>query len=87
MAEREQIFMEAQADISRKRLQAKTGCTLQVLVDTSNEQGAIARSAADAPEIDGLVYVMDGQHLRAGDMIEVLIDHADQHDLHGRLSH
>ena len=87
MAEREQIFMEAQADISRKRLQAKTGCTLQALVDTSNEQGAIARSAADAPEIDGLVYVMDGQHLRAGDMIEVLIEHADQHDLHGRLSH
>jgi len=85
MADREQAFMEVQADISRKRLQAKTGRTAEVLVDASDERGAIARSTADAPEIDGQVYIMDGQHLQAGDMVEVLIDSADQHDLYGRL--
>jgi len=85
MAERERVFMQVQADISRSRLQAKTGRTVTALVDASDAQGAIARSAADAPEIDGQVYVTDGQHLQAGDMIEVLIDSADQHDLYGRL--
>ncbi len=85
MAEREQIFMQLQADISRQRLQAKTGSIVTALVDASDAQGATARSAADAPEIDGQVYIVDGQHLQAGDMVEVLVDHADQHDLYGRL--
>ena len=56
-----------------------------MLVDGSDDQGAVARSAADAPEIDGQVYIMDGQDLQAGDMVEVLIDSADQHDLYGHL--
>ena len=86
MAERERVFMELQADISRQRLQAKTGRIIKALVDASDASGATARSTADAPEIDGQVYVMDGQHLQAGDMIEVLIESADQHDLYGRLS-
>ena len=85
MAEREQAFMEVQADISRERLQAKTGKTVKSLVDAVDEQGAIARSTADAPEIDGRVYVTGGQRLQTGDMVEVLIDRADQHDLYGRL--
>jgi len=85
MAEREQVFMEVQADISRRRLQAKIGRTIEVLVDASDEHGAIARSAADAPEIDGQVYIADGQHLQAGDVVEVLIDSVDQHDLYGSL--
>jgi ribosomal protein S12 methylthiotransferase len=86
MAEREQVFMELQADISRKRLQSKIGNSLEVLVDASDDEGAIARSAADAPEIDGQVYIHDGQHLQAGDMVEVKIENADQHDLYGSLS-
>jgi len=85
MAEREQVFMEVQADISRRRLQTKIGRTIEALVDASDEHGAIARSAADAPEIDGQVYIADGQHLQAGDRVEVLIDSVDQHDLYGSL--
>lgn len=85
MAEREQVFMEVQADISRRRLQAKIGRTIEALVDASDEHGAIARSAADAPEIDGQVYITDGQNLQAGDVVEVLIDSVDQHDLYASL--
>ena len=85
MAEREQVFMEVQADISRRRLQSKIGRTIEALVDVSDEHGAIARSAADAPEIDGQVYISDGQHLQAGDIVDVLIDSVDQHDLYGSL--
>jgi ribosomal protein S12 methylthiotransferase len=85
MAEREQAFMQLQADISYKRLQAKLGSVQQVLVDGINEQGAIARSHADAPEIDGLVYIQDGHHLNAGDLVDVRITDADEYDLSGQL--
>lgn len=85
MAEREQAFMELQADISYNRFQAKTGSTQEVLVDAIDEQGAIARSHADAPEIDGLVYVTDGHELQPGDIVNVKIDAADQYDLSGRI--
>lgn len=86
MAERERIFMERQAEISRKRLQAKTGSVQQVLVDGVDEHGAIARSFADAPEIDGQVYVLDGHHLKAGDRINVRITNSDEYDLSGLIS-
>lgn len=85
MAEREQAFMQLQADISFNRLQAKIGSVQQVLVDSSDEQGAVARSHADAPEIDGLVYIRDGQQLKAGDMVDVRITDADEYDLNGQL--
>ena len=86
MAEREQQFMELQADISRNRLQAKIGSTQRVLIDATNDQVAIGRSFADAPEIDGQVYVLDGSHLQAGDMVDVNISSADDYDLSGYLS-
>jgi ribosomal protein S12 methylthiotransferase len=86
MAEREQAFMQLQAQISHNRLQAKIGSVQQVLVDGVNENGAIARSFADAPEIDGQVYVMDGQHLGIGERVDVKITDADDYDLHGFLS-
>jgi ribosomal protein S12 methylthiotransferase len=86
MAEREQIFMQRQADISRARLQARVGSVQEVLVDHVDEQGAIARSHADAPEIDGQVYVLDGQELAAGDLVRVQISAADDYDLSGYLS-
>lgn len=86
MAEREQAFMQLQADISYNRLQAKIGSVQQVIVDGVGEDGAIARSFADAPEIDGLVYIQDGQQLKAGDLVDVNITDADDYDLSGVLT-
>jgi len=83
MAEREQAFMQLQADISRNRLKAKVGSVQKVLVDGVDENVAIARSSADAPEIDGQVYILDGQHLQAGDLLDVKITDADDYDLSG----
>ncbi len=85
MAEREQAFMQLQAEISRNRLQAKVGSVQQVLVDGVDEDVAIARSFADAPEIDGQVYIHDGQDLQAGDLVFVKITDADEYDLSGHL--
>lgn len=85
MAEREQAFMELQAKISYQRFQDKVGSTQEVLVDAVDAEGAIARSHADAPEIDGQVYITDGQQLQAGDMVEVTIEAADQYDLSAKL--
>ena len=86
MAEREHQFMQLQADISRNRLQAKIGSTQRVLIDNINDQVAIGRSFADAPEIDGQVYVLDGSHLKAGNMVDINITAADEYDLSGYLS-
>ena len=86
MAEREQAFMQLQAEISRNRLQAKIGSVQQVLVDGVDENGAIARSFADAPEIDGQVYVLDGHHLKTGEQVNVKITDSDEYDLSGFLS-
>ncbi|RFA31164.1 30S ribosomal protein S12 methylthiotransferase RimO [Alkalilimnicola ehrlichii] len=77
-------FMDVQARISAEKLAEKVGRTVKVLVDEVDAEGAIARSSADAPEIDGSVYVVDGQNLTVGDRAEVLIEHADEHDLWGR---
>jgi len=85
MAEREQAFMQLQAEISRKRLQAKVGSVQQVLVDGVDENVAIARSFADAPEIDGQVYIHDAQDLQSGDLVYVKITDADEYDLSGYL--
>jgi len=85
MAEREKAFMQLQAEISYKRLQAKIGTVQQVLVDGIDGNTAIARSHADAPEIDGLVYIKDGQQLKAGDLVNVRITDADDYDLSGQL--
>ncbi len=75
-------FMEVQARISAVRLQAKVGRTLAVIIDEVDAEGAIGRSAADAPEIDGQVFV-DAQDLKVGDIVEVTVTGADEHDLFG----
>ena len=85
MLEREQVFMQVQADISYNRLQAKIGSVQQVLVDGVDGDGAIARSFADAPEIDGQVYILNGQHLKTGEQVNVKITAADEYDLSGFL--
>lgn len=83
-------FMETQQAISARRLQRKVGQTLEVLIDEVDEEGAIGRSAADAPEIDGNVFINDLESverlgLQPGDMVEVAIEHADEYDLWGTL--
>ncbi len=82
--ERRARLMQAQAAISAARLKAKVGKRLKVLVDEMNERGALARSTADAPEIDGVVHVRAAKSLRAGEFAEVLIEKSDEHDLYGR---
>jgi ribosomal protein S12 methylthiotransferase len=83
--ERRARFMAVQENISRKRLKRRIGKTLKVLVDTVDEQGAVARSAADAPEIDGVVFIAGGRRLKPGDWATVKIERADAHDLWGKL--
>jgi len=76
-------FMEVQQEISAARLQAKIGRTLSVLIDEVDDEGAIGRSYADAPEIDGLVYLNGEFDVQPGDRVEVVIEHADEYDLWG----
>ncbi len=84
--ERKMRLLRHQEDISTQRLEAKIGRTLTVLVDDIDEEGAIARSAGDAPDIDGLVYIADGHELEVGEFAEVTITDCDVHDLYGQLS-
>ncbi len=83
--ERRARVMQLQEEISRQRLQAKIGKTLRVLIDAVDRNGATARSAADAPEIDGVVYVKlpyePGRKFAVGEFIDVTITAADAHDL------
>ncbi|GAA0888381.1 30S ribosomal protein S12 methylthiotransferase RimO [Rhodanobacter soli] len=80
-------FMAVQAEISAAKLQRKIGRTLKVLVDEAGADGAVARSAADAPEIDGSVLIVDGQSLKPGQFVEVVVESASEHDLIARLAH
>lgn len=78
-------FMQVQQQISAQRLQQKIGKTLAVIVDEIDEEGIIARSMADAPEIDGVVYVdnLSQTEIKMGQIIQVTITHADEYDLWG----
>jgi ribosomal protein S12 methylthiotransferase len=80
-------FMAVQAEISAAKLQRKIGRTIKVLVDEAGAGGAIARSAVDAPEIDGSVLIADGQALKPGQFVDVMVESASEHDLHARLAH
>ena len=83
--ERWERFMAAQQEISTKKLQAKIGQVVEVLVDEANSEQIVARSAADAPEIDGNVFIQPDQDVEAGDFIQVKVDDADEYDLYGKL--
>jgi ribosomal protein S12 methylthiotransferase len=81
--ERRERFMAAAARISRAKLKKKVGRTMEVLVDAVRADGvALARTEADAPEIDGQVFVTPGAALRPGQLVKVRIDRADAFDLH-----
>jgi len=78
-------FMRCQLVISRARLAAKVGSTLEVLIDEVDADGAIGRSHADAPEIDGLVHISseDSAALSVGELYRVRIERSDDYDLFG----
>lgn len=80
--ERLERFMAVQEQISRERLEDKVGSRMIVLVDGVTEDAVIARSAADAPEIDGNVLIGGGWDLEPGDFVEVTITGSDAHDLY-----
>lgn len=85
--ERRGRVMQLQEEISKKRLQRKVGTTMRVLIDSVDRNGGVARSAADAPEIDGVVYVKPPyephRKLVVGEFVDVTINAADAHDLWG----
>jgi len=82
--ERLERFMATQAAISADKLKRKVGQTMQALVDHADANGAIARTSADAPEIDGVLRIRDGQKLKPGQFVDVHIEDTDEHDLVGR---
>jgi SSU ribosomal protein S12P methylthiotransferase (EC 2.-.-.-) len=81
--ERRARLMERQADISADRLEARIGQTLTVLIDEISEEGAIGRSYADAPEIDGVVIIEEAAGLVPGEFATVKIIDSGEHDLWG----
>jgi len=83
--ERWERFMAHQQAISAARLQLKIGKTIQVVIDEVDEEGPIARSMADAPEIDGNVYIDTEEPLNPGDILNVRVTAADEYDLWAEL--
>ncbi len=81
--ERWNRLMAHQQEISAKRFATKIGREMDVLIDEVDEEGAIGRSWADAPEIDGAVYLNDEFKVKPGDMVRVKIEEADEYDLWG----
>ncbi|WP_404297394.1 30S ribosomal protein S12 methylthiotransferase RimO [Halomonas sp.] len=74
-------FMAHQQQISAARLQAKIGREIDVLVDEITDEGPIGRSAADAPEIDGMVFLESERELAPGEIVRARVTHADEYDL------
>ncbi|HHQ4774373.1 TPA: 30S ribosomal protein S12 methylthiotransferase RimO [Aeromonas veronii] len=79
--ERFQRFMELQQQVSIRKLARKVGQEMTIIIDEVDEEGATGRSFADAPEIDGLVYLNGETGLKPGDMVKVRIDESDEYDL------
>jgi ribosomal protein S12 methylthiotransferase len=79
--ERYERFMAVQREVSAEVLAAQVGKTLDVLIDEVDEDGAVGRSAWDAPEIDGSVFIADGEGLKAGDLIRATVTDSDDYDL------
>ena len=79
--ERWNRFMQLQQQISAERLQEKVGREILVIIDEVDEEGAIGRSMADAPEIDGAVYLNGETSVKPGDIVRVKVENADEYDL------
>ncbi len=83
--ERRARFMAVQEQISTGRLTRKIGKHMTVLVDEVQKKRAIARSAADAPEIDGVVHIVNAKDVKPGELVEVEITGSDAHDLRAKV--
>ena len=81
--ERHQRFTEAARQIADRRAAAKVGQVVMTLIDEVDEEGAIGRSTADSPEVDGAVFLEGETHLSPGDLVAVEIDAAEDYDLWG----
>lgn len=87
--ERWHRFMQAQQRISAQKLKKKIGTTLPAIIDSVGKQGALGRTMADAPEIDGTITILSRKKdkaLQAGDIVQVKVTHADAYDLKGTLA-
>lgn len=84
--QRYDTLMQLQQEISVLKLQKRIGSIMKVLIDEVDSEGAIGRTYADAPEVDGVVYLNGEFELKSGDMVDVLIEHADEYDLWGSVS-
>ena len=82
--ERRGRLMKLQEEISARRLKRRIGKTIKVLVDDARAQGAVARSSADAPDIDGVVHIESSGKLSPGDWAQVKVLRSDAHDLFAR---
>ena len=89
---RQAEFMKVQERVSKRRLARKVGKTIQVLIDAVTPEGATARSSADAPDIDGNVFIeqparrADQAKLKVGEFVNVKVNGSDAHDLWGKLA-
>ena len=80
-------FMEKSQDISAAKLAAKVGQTMDVIVDEVDGEGATCRTKADAPEIDGNLFIDEGfEGLNPGDIVQVVVEESSEYDLFGRLT-
>ncbi len=80
-AERHQRFMEVQQEVSADVLATRVGMTMDVLIDEVDEEGATGRTAWDAPEIDGSVFIDDATDLKPGDLVRATVTDSDDYDL------
>lgn len=83
--ERLERFMELQSGISADKLQQRVGNNYTIIIDEVVEGEAIGRSYAEAPEIDGVVVIEDGEGLAPGDVVDATVVAADEHDLYARI--
>jgi ribosomal protein S12 methylthiotransferase len=79
-------FMRVQAGISAAKLAQRVGRTLPVIVDKAGKNEIIGRSQADAPEIDGVVYIESRARLAPGDIVNVRISRSGDYDLWGNIT-
>ncbi|MCG7814994.1 30S ribosomal protein S12 methylthiotransferase RimO, partial [Alteromonas sp. MCA-1] len=79
-------FMEVQGEISAARLQARIGNEYQVVIDSVDAEGAVGRTYADAPEVDGLVHLNGVYDVKPGDRVWAEVIHANEHDVWAVLS-
>jgi ribosomal protein S12 methylthiotransferase len=77
-------FMDVQADISLEKLKARRGTEMTVLIDEADGRRAVGRTYADAPEIDGVVHIAQGEGIQVGDFVKVKITRSDDYDLWGK---